>query len=197
MRPPFGRRRAARPQRVRIFVGCEGESEQGYVALLQRLADAAGLALHLDTVVLQPGGGDPLAIVELAVRRMTQRERQSGAPYAQRAILLDADKRGQQPQRDDRAAVIAAGEGIALIWQEPCHEALLLRHLPGCAQLRPPQTPLACQQLVQRWPDYRKPMPAARLAQRIDAASLAQIRAVEGALAGFLEAIGLLVAEGG
>ena len=40
MKPPASRRRAARPQRVRIFVGCEGESEQGYVALLQRLADA-------------------------------------------------------------------------------------------------------------------------------------------------------------
>lgn len=197
MRPPIGRRRAARPQRARIFAGCEGESEQGYFALLQRLADAAGLALHLDTVVLQPGGGDPLAIVELAVRRMTQRERQSGAPYTHRAILLDADKRGQKPQRDVRAAVIAAGAGITLIWQEPCHEAVLLRHLPNCAQLRPPLTPVACQQLVQRWPDYRKPMPAARLAQRIDAASLPQIRAVEGALAGFLVAIGLLLPEAG
>lgn len=197
MRPPVARRRAERPQRFRIFVGSEGESEQGYVALLQRLADAAGLALHFDTVVLQPGGGDPLAIVELAVRRMTRRERQSGAPYAHRAILLDADKRGQQPQRDDRAGTLAAIEAITLIWQEPCHEALLLRHLPGCAQLRPPQTPLACQQLVQRWPDYRKPMPAARLAQRIDAASLAQIRTVERALAGFLMAIGLLAPEPG
>lgn len=197
MRPPVGRRRAARPQRVRIFVGCEGESEQGYVALLQRLADAAGLALHLDTVVLQPGGGDPLAIVELAVRRMGQRERQHGAPYAHRAILLDADKRGQSPQRDDRAAAVAAGEAIMLIWQEPCHEALLLRHLPGCAQLRPPQTPLACQQLVQRWPQYRKPMPAVRLAQRIDATNLAQIRTVEGALTEFLVAIGLFAAEAG
>lgn len=70
-------------------------------------------------------------------------------------------------------------------------------HLTGCAQLRPPQTSLACQQPVQRWPDSRKPMPAARLAQRIDAASLAQIRNVEGALAGFLMAIGLLAPEAG
>lgn len=197
MRPPVGRRRAARPQRVRIFVGCEGESEQGYIALLQRLADAAGLALHFDTVVLQPGGGDPLAIVELAVRRMKQRERQSGAPYAHRAVLLDADKRGQQPRRDDRAGALAAVEAITLIWQEPCHEALLLRHLPGCTQLRPPQTPLACQQLVQRWPDYRKPMPAARLAHRIDVTSLMRVRNVEGALAGFLTTIGLLASEAG
>lgn len=197
MKPPASRRRAARPQRVRIFVGCEGESEQGYVALLQRLADAAGLAIHLDTVVLQPGGGDPLAIVELAVRRMTQREQQSGMDFAHRAILLDADKRGLQRQRDDSAAVIAAGAGMTLIWQEPCHEALLLRHLPNCAQLRPPQTRVAGQQLVQRWPDYRKPMSAARLAQRIDAASLAQVRAVEGTLAGFLVAIDLLPPEAG
>lgn len=62
-------RRACRTVRRSIFIGCEGESERGYVAFLGRLAEQVGLAVHLDPVVLQPGGGDPLAIVELAVKR--------------------------------------------------------------------------------------------------------------------------------
>lgn len=44
---------------------------------------------------------------------------------------------------------------------------------------------------------YRKPMPAAGLAQRIDAAGLAQIRTVEGALTEFAMAICLLTPEAG
>jgi hypothetical protein len=63
--------------------------------------------------------------------------------------------------------------------------------------LRLPHTPLVCPQPKQRWPDRRKPMPAARLAQRIDAASLAQIRTVEAALAMFLMTLGLLAPEAG
>lgn|GEM_PF-2814786 len=39
-------------RRRRYFIGCEGESEQGYVALLQRFANEAGLAVHLDTKVI-------------------------------------------------------------------------------------------------------------------------------------------------
>jgi len=62
------------PQRRRLFVGCEGESEQAYVALLARLSGEAGLAVHLDAVLLQPGGGDPLAIVERAAARAAERE---------------------------------------------------------------------------------------------------------------------------
>jgi hypothetical protein len=40
----MSRRRPFRQQRVPIFVGCEGESERGYVAFLGRLAEQAGLA---------------------------------------------------------------------------------------------------------------------------------------------------------
>ncbi|WP_353447075.1 RloB domain-containing protein [Sphingomonas aerolata] len=185
-----GRRRAVRPQRTRFFIGCEGESEQGYVALLQRMADAGGLHVHLDAIVLQPGGGDPCAIVEQALKRMKAREKQAGDPYAFRFVLLDADKRGQQPQRDARAVTLAA-DILHLIWQDPCYEAVLLRHLQGCAQLRPPLTPDALVQLRQRWPEYGKPMPAARLATRVDTDALQRVRPVEPDLATLLDAVGL------
>ncbi len=60
------RRRATIPVRRRIFLGCEGESEQGYGALLARLAEDCGLDLAFQPVLLRPGGGDPLDLVSLA-----------------------------------------------------------------------------------------------------------------------------------
>jgi hypothetical protein len=49
-----------------------------------------------------------------------------------RAVLLDTDRRGQAPQRDMRMVELAQRTRLRLIWQEPCHEAFLLRHLEGC-----------------------------------------------------------------
>lgn len=64
----MSRRRPFWPHRVPILIGREGESERGYVAFLGRFADEVGLAVHIDSMDLQPGGGDPLAIVQLTVR---------------------------------------------------------------------------------------------------------------------------------
>lgn len=179
-------------QRRRMFIGCEGESEQSYVALLARLADAQGLRVFLDAVLLQPGGGDPLAIVERAAQRLRERESKRGEPYEGRFVLLDDDKRGQAPQRDQRIPAVAAQAQMYLIWQRPCHEALLLRHLVGCANLRPITTPAAGQQLTGRWPGYAKATPAARLAEQLDQPALTRAAAVEPDLAVLLAAIGLV-----
>lgn len=188
MRPP----RPLIPQRRRIFVGCEGESEQGYAALLTRILAEAQLAVHLDAVLLQPGGGDPLAIVELAASKAAEREDRRGEAYEHRFVFLDRDKIGQTPQRDQRIATTAANANLDLIWQRPCHEALLLHHLAGCAQLQPPSTNVAGQLLTARWPTYQKAMPAARLAERLDAAGIARAAAVEPELRRFLQTIGLI-----
>ncbi len=190
MRRPVRARRRARPQRKRLFVGCEGESERGYAALLQRFADVDDLLVHVDAVLLQPGGGDPCALVERARALLGQRERRHGDPYAERFVLLDSDKVGQAPQRDARARQIAEQTGFQLIWQEPCHEAMLLRHLENCTNLRPATTPLAIQQLSQRWPEYQKGMAAMRLADRIDLSGARRVAQGDAALAALLTAIG-------
>jgi hypothetical protein len=180
------------PQRRRLFVGCEGESEQGYAAFLGRLIEASALAVHLETVLLQPGGGDPLAIVERAAARADQIEARRGDPFERRFVFLDDDKLGQAPQRDQRIAAAANAANLHLIWQRPCHEALLLRHLDGCAQLRPPTTAVSAQQLGQRWPTYAKGMPAVRLAEKLDLAAVTRAAAVEPELAVVLQVIGLI-----
>jgi hypothetical protein len=186
----MSRRRPFRPQRVPFFIGCEGESERGYVAFLGRLAEQAGLAVHLDPLVLQPGGGDPLAIVELAVKRLSQGRRKQ-TDYAAKFVMLDRDKWGQAPARDAQVAGVAARAGLSLIWQDPCHEAMLLRHLEGCAAQRPQATALAEVALRQRWPDYSKPMDGAGLARRLDHAAVLRAITVERELALMINMIGL------
>ncbi len=179
------RRLATIPVRKRIFLGCEGESEQGYGALLARLADDAGLHLAIHSVLLRPGGGDPLALVELAVKQIWSAERRRGA-FATKAVLLDRDKLGMAPQRDERLLRQANQNDLRLIWQEPTHEALLLRHLDGCHQLRPQTSLLALAELERHWVDYKKPMSALRLSARLGMAELRRACAVEDSLREFL-----------
>lgn len=186
----MSRRRPFRPQRVPIFVGCEGESERGYVRFLGRLADTLGLAVHLDPEVLQPGGGDPLAIVELAMKRLSQGRRRQTV-YGAKFVMLDRDKLGQTPARDAQVAGVAARAGLSLIWQDPCHEAMLLRHLEGCDTRRPPNTTIAQADLRQLWPGYSKPMDGAGLSRRLDHAAVLRAIAVEPKLALMINTIGL------
>jgi hypothetical protein len=179
-------------QRKPIFVGCEGESERGYVAFLNRLARDAGKSVHLDPILLQPGGGDPLDLVKTAIKKYQAKVRIGRGPYKARLILLDTDKRGLTLNRDAQALQLADKAGFLLVWQNTCHEALLLRHLTQCQTLRPPSTPTANAQLTQRWPKYEKPMTAGELAEKLDIDAVRRAATVEPELAAFLDIVGLL-----
>ena len=180
-------------QRTRIFLGCEGQSEQSYGARLSQIAEAAGLHVYIDNDVLQPGAGDPLALVQMAVRRIAEKERKRGV-FSLRAVLLDRDKWGQAPDRDIQTAPLAARNRFSLIWQNPCHEGLLLRHLEGQENSHPATADLALQALKRVWPEYSKAMPAIQLATRIDLVAVRRACTAEPTLASFLIQIGLLPA---
>ncbi len=183
------RGRARRPQRQRIFVACEGGSEMGYAALLQRRADEAGLAIHLD--VRECRGGDPLKIVEKAVEELNSRGKRRGA-YHRQAIFLDADGRNVSPDRTRVADRLIVDHRFLAIWSQPAFEALLLNHLPGCNRLRPATSGLALQQLQDRWPKYHKGMTAIELQPRVDLVAIRRAAAVFPQLHKFLLEIGLL-----
>lgn len=136
------------PLRRQIFVGCEGKSEAGYVALLQDFARTANLPIYLN-------------IKELA------------------------------PARAETARQLAAQKNITIVWQRPCFEAVLLRHLPGCHTRRPPDTPGAGNALQGEWAEYAKPMDRAALARRLDLAATLRAAGVEPELEALLRAIGL------
>jgi len=182
------RRRGSIAPRRRIFLGCEGSSEHAYGTLLSRLArDQPDVHVHIDVVRLNPGAGDPLALVERGLREVVRRER-SRVPYALKALLLDHDKMGHAPERDGQVPARAREGELLLIWQQPVHEGFLLRHLDGCEALRPPKD--RCLVRLQReWPAYTKPMTADKLGERIALTEIERASAVEPDLLGFLRAI--------
>ena len=182
------RRRAPHIQpRRRVFLGGEGHGEAGYGTLIGRLArDMPGAHVHVDVHVLQPGAGSPLALAERAAQIIRENERRRAA-YAIKAVMLDSGEEKLIAEAIAHARQIGIDH---LIWQSPDHEALLLRHLPNCQQRSPPHG-ASLEALLREWPQYRKPMAAQELAQRI---ALEQIKAacgVETELYAFLRAIGL------
>lgn len=174
-----------------IFLGCEGESEQAYGQLLNDLLQAERLPVHLEVVNLSPGAGDPIARLRRAAQEIVRR-RQRRSEFARRAVLLDLDQVQHDNQRRQQTEQLANQLDIRIIWQEPCHEALLLRHLNGFAQHRPPSTPAAANALNGAWPQYAKPMTKILLARRIGLADVQRAANVEPELAAFLHDIGLL-----
>jgi hypothetical protein len=181
------RHRPSIPSRRRFFLGCEGGSERSYGALLRRLAEFAGLHVHLDLHDLR--GGDPLAVIEAACRKAKERARNRGA-FVGQAVLVDADRLGQTPDRDAQINPLAHAERILVVWQRPCHEALLLHHLPGCQTLMPADRSAANAALCRCWPEYRKPMSAVRLTARIGLAEVRAAARVEGELSSLLALLG-------
>ena len=182
----MARRRAHRPQRRRIFVGCEGASEVGYVAFIRLLAEEAGLQVHLG--IHDCRGGDPLAIIETAIRVHDSRRTKFGA-YAARSVFLDADRHGHHSARADRAKQLVKENGFGAIWSTPVLEALLLKHFSGSELLRTSTPDLALEALLSRWPEYRKGMAALELRDRLDGAAVAGAARFEPALRAFLDSI--------
>lgn len=177
------------PQRQRVFIGCEGESERCYVALLQKLlGDMARFQLVPEVL----NGGDPLALVE-AAQKMLRRERGFARdPFVGKFLILDSDLQGRSPDRDRACLSFADDLGITLIWQRPCHEALLLRHLAGFEQRLPPTTRESEDQLRAHWPQYVKNFGRDRLGERIDVDALIRVRSFEPELTELLVLIGLV-----
>ena len=115
-----------------------------------------------------------------------------------RAILekshfLDSDRRYEHAERSDRADAIIEESGLLPIWSNPCLEALILRHFPGCEHLRPPTSNLAREELLRRWPDYRKPMSRLELRKKFGASDVQHAAGTSLDLLRFLKEIGFAV----
>jgi hypothetical protein len=173
-------------RRARIFLGCEGESEQGYGAFLQKLADESGLSVHVLPVNLQPAG-DPIALVEKAVKSYAREEKKGG--FAGKAIVLDVDRLAELPDHGQRVLNLLTHEQFCAIWQRPDHEGFLLRHFAGHDQDDPPRgRSMAALQTV--WPAYHKNMSAVDLKRTLSIAHVERAAAVIPELRVLLKLIG-------
>lgn len=184
-RPPFI------PLRRPVYIGCEGASEVSYAGLLQDLLRDADFPVHLHIDELGPGTGDPQSRIEMAVLRLKLLQKKRSAP-TERFALLDFDQAERDPQRAKRAQNLATDNDIAILWQRPCFEAVLLRHLAGKTGNRPPDTPRAIKALEKEWTGYKKPMTRADLAKRIDLEAVRRAASVEPDLTALLRCIGLV-----
>lgn len=115
-------------------------------------------------------------------------QKKRSAP-AERFALLDSDQAERDPER---AKKLAADNDIVLLWQEPCFEAMLLRHLEGKTGNRPPDMPGAIKALEKEWAGYEKPLTRVNLAKRIDLAAVLRAAGVEPDLTALLRCIGLI-----
>ena len=180
-------RRPYRLQRQLVFLGGEGASEQGYGRWIKRVADVEKLRVAITAEGLT--GGDPLTVVQSAITKL-KRLRRSGRNFEVRALLLDRDRVGETPDRDDRALRLANNAGLLLIWQDPCHEAFLVRHFPGYETHRPPDALSATRLLKKMWPQYEKGMDATGYEPFLTLDHLFRARAVEPNLDVFLTQLG-------
>jgi len=181
------------PRKRRLFVGCEGESEQGYVALLQRHANDRKISVHADARVVTRAG-DPLAKVRRAIEISAQVEQSGRGRYERRFLILDRDGLGDKPARDSRIDAVAAAGKFTLIWQDFCFEAVLLRHLPGHEHDDPPTAALALNRLKAAWPSYEKGFSALDLQEKLtlDMMRQATRNRRNAGFHGFLQKMGLL-----
>lgn len=157
-------RRPVIERRKRIFLGCEGESEQAYGAFLQRLCDNAGLSVQIVARNLQPAG-DPTAIARRAVASAIAEN--AKAPITARAILIDADRLADLADRGQAAQRLLDQARFITIWQHPDHEGFLLRHLPGHGMDDPPRG-RSFEALQAVWPRYHKAMASRDLGLMLD-----------------------------
>lgn len=177
------------PQRQPIFVGCEGHSEGAYAALIQDFARERNLHIHLQIKVLAPGAGDPLARVKRAVQEIVKLKKHRTRP-AHCFIFLDHDQADRDPIGARSAIEEATRHRIQLIWQRPCFEAMLLRHLPQQGNRRPTDSASAMTALTSLWPNYKKGLPRAALASKLTWQSVIQAAQAEVDLHHFLRTLG-------
>ena len=159
-----GRREISR--RKRFFVGCEGQSEQGYAKLIQRFADKEGLFVHIDAKLLAKAG-DPLAMTKRAVAEIALAEQLPHPVYSHRFLLFDTDRLKQSPERDREMKKLASQNKLTLVRQDKCFESVLLRHFQGHETAHPMTSADALSRLEKIWPDYRKGVSAIELGKQI------------------------------
>jgi hypothetical protein len=161
-----------------VFLGCEGESEQAYCIVLGDIIKETVNNVHIEATLLGEGAGSPFAKIKKAIKKIEQYEK-TRSKFWKKAVLIDSDLVDGNAEQKTQTENLALLHGIRIIWQQPCHEAFLLHHLPNCAQLRPPTTVLASRELVTKWPSYHKPLSSRQIAKCIDRAGIAQAISVE------------------
>ncbi len=153
------------PERQRVFIGCEGDSERGYGRLLSDLLKEEKLPFHIDTQPFPRSGGNPLMLMRLAKERIEKQISLGKPPYIAHAVFFDIHSATKA--QIIQANKIAEKENIISVWQEPCYEGLLLLHTGARTKKLPTSPAEAKHRLVKQWGHYEKGMSAMQLSKHI------------------------------
>jgi hypothetical protein len=173
--------------RARFFVAVEGESERSFITWLYALSQKE-LHIHLDSVPLDGGGFK--SMLQDAVRLHKRRCRTKGA-YQDRFLVVDRDRAEQGDCSIDELRREAAKYKITVCVQNPNHEGLLLRMMPGMER-EIPEAASAETRLKNRWASYQKPENAHALGRQFLLDDLLRVANVDSDLRTFLKKIGLM-----
>jgi len=173
-------------KRTRFFVAVEGESEQSFVTWLQILSQRE-LHIHLDGFPLDGGGFK--SMLEKAVR-LLKRHRKTAGAYQDCFLVLDGDRAEQGDWPIEKLRREAAKHKITVCVQNPNHEGLLFRMLPGMER-EIPDAASAATKLKSRWPNYQKPVNARTLGRQFTLDDLLRVASVDPDLKALLNKIGL------
>lgn len=179
-----------RRRKERIFVAFEGKSEIAFCAWLQDLCNEHQPNIYLDRP-RRMSGGDPLALVECALKARQRSTQSAGLRHRHSCLLIDTDRLDDGSVRSSGAVALAEEKDLVLIRQRPCFEAVILRLHEGCEKKVPATAREALSQLRQVWPDYQKPPTRYQLAGRFAFAHLQRLAAVEPEIARLLAILGL------
>jgi hypothetical protein len=144
------RRGGIRRRRV-VFIGVEGKSDQAFVRFLANICDEEHLHLHLD--VKPANGGDSLAVVEEACRRLKRHP--DVRAISKRLVLLDSDRLKTDRVRGRDARAKASKSRIEVVLMTPNLEGLLVRLYEGHETRVIPASD-AERELRKLWPAYKK-----------------------------------------
>lgn len=172
--------------RKRFFLAVEGESEQSLVRWLQTLSEKE-LHVHLDAVPL--GGGGFKSMLNKAVR-LHKRHCRIGV-YQERFLIIDRDREERGDWSIEELRHEADKHNFIVCVQNPNHEGLLLRMMPGLEH-EIPDTASVNARLRARWSIYAKPMNAQALGRRFSLDDLLRVARVDTDLASLLKKIGLM-----
>jgi hypothetical protein len=174
-------------KRLRFFVAVEGESEQSFVTWLQVLSQKE-LHIHLDGVPL--GGGGFKSMLANAVRLLRRRTKIAGR-YHDCFLIVDGDRAAQGDWSIEKLRREAATHKITVCVQNPNHEGLLFRMMPGMER-EIPDAASAETRLKGRWPNYQKPANTHALDRQFTLDDLLRVARVDSDLKILLERIGLM-----
>lgn len=180
------RRRPVVFPRKAFLIGVEGRSDEAFIAFLQRCCDREGLHVHLRASAA--GGGSSRAVVEQAARALGRLPRRQ---FADRLVLLDADRVEQDPREQQETSTAARRHGLRLVYFRPNLEGLLVRLHLGRERSRV-TAGQALRELRRLWPDYTKSLTADALTQRFTPVDLRRAARHDDQLRTLLRIVGVM-----